>query len=218
MRAIARISALALAIAASSGTALAHGHDHDHDHDHGSSQRPHVHGLAHLDGALDGKTLTLQLQTPGWDLVGFERAPRDDAERAKVDAAKARLEDGASLFAFEPAGACAPSAAAKLTLPAALSETAAADQHDHDHSHDHDHDHDHKHDHGEDKGASMHGGDWLISWEFQCADPAALKSIRVNWFDAFPGTERAQVQWIGPTGQGGYELTAASRLIPVASP
>jgi hypothetical protein len=217
-----RLCSLALALAAAAATASVHGKSHGdgHDHEGGSGQRAHVHGLAHLDGALDGTLLTLQLQTPGWDLIGFERTPRDDDERAKVESTRQRLSDGAGLFAFEPAGACTPAGAAKLTLPAALTEaqTGAKGEHKHDHNAKHDHDHDHGHDHADGKSEpAMHGGDWMIVWEFRCTDPAALQAIRVDWFDAFPGTERVQVQWIGPAGQGGYELTGSSRRIPIAS-
>lgn len=194
----------------------AHGsHDHEHNHDEhhehaddaheGHAHGAHVHGLAHLDAALDGEKLAVEVRVPGWDLVGFERAPRDNAERAKVEAARKLLTDGARLFAFEPAGACVPDESGEVRLPAAL----LADTDEHDHGADHS-----SHD---PESERSHPSDWTAAWSFTCADPSALEAIRVDWFDAFPSTERIAVQWIGPAGQSGHELTPSARRIPVAA-
>ena len=56
-----------------------------------SAHGAHVHGIATLDVALDGEQLTAHLEMPGDTLVGFERPPADDAERAKLAEAKAVL-------------------------------------------------------------------------------------------------------------------------------
>lgn len=172
-----------------------HGHDgHGHDaHADGHAHGAHVHGLAHLDAALDGRTLVIAIRSPGWDLVGFERAPRDEAERARIEAARATLADGARLFAFEPAGACRAAEPARVVLPSAIEPEGAA----------------------ADPGEPGHPGDWTATWTFDCAEPASLRAIRVDWFDAFASTERIEVQWIGPDGQAGHALTAAERRIPV---
>lgn len=171
------------------------GHEHDeHDaHADGHAHGAHVHGLAHLDAALDGRSLMIAVRTPGWDLVGFERAPRDEAERARIEAARATLADGARLFAFEPADACRPAEAARVVLPTAIEPHGAEAE----------------------PSESGHPGDWSATWTFDCADPASLRAIRVDWFDAFESTERIEVQWIGPEGQAGHSLTAAQRRIPV---
>jgi hypothetical protein len=201
------LAAAALLLAPSVHAHGEHKHEDHSDHDHdGHAHGAHVHGVAHLDAALDGRMLAIEVRVPGWDLVGFEREPRDDAERAKVDSARTLLADGGRLFAFEPAGSCVPSGPGQVALPAALSE-AKNDHAGHDHGHDHDHDHGH---------ATGHPSDWSATWSFTCADPAALAAVRVEWFDAFPGTERIEVQWIGPAGQAGHELTPSTRRIPVA--
>ncbi|QBB69746.1 DUF2796 domain-containing protein [Pseudolysobacter antarcticus] len=51
----------------------------------------HVHGTSTVDIALDGKTLTIHLDAPGMNLLGFEHAPRDAVERAKVSSVLADL-------------------------------------------------------------------------------------------------------------------------------
>src|SRR5258706_3942509 len=83
----------------------------------------HAHGVARLDIAVEGSSLTVQLQSPLDNLLGFERAPRTDAERRQADAVVARLGAAAAMFSIDPAAQCKPprvelsSAALKLGHP-----------------------------------------------------------------------------------------------------
>ena len=43
--------------------------------------KAHQHGVARLDVAVEATRVTLYLDTPLDNLLGFERAPRTDAER-----------------------------------------------------------------------------------------------------------------------------------------
>lgn len=52
----------------------------------------HVHGTTIVEVAQDGRNVTLAFDLTGMDAVGFERAPRNDAERATVDAALTTLQ------------------------------------------------------------------------------------------------------------------------------
>jgi len=63
----------------------------------------HVHGVARLEVAIDGSKATLVLTVPMQDAVGFERAPRDAAEKARVDDVLAKLGT-ASARLYEPGG------------------------------------------------------------------------------------------------------------------
>lgn len=133
----------------------------------------HVHGLADLAVALnpDG-TLVAELESPLYNLIGFERAPRNAEEAALIDAAiGALLERALPVFNAE-AGCVAGDIALDGFPPADAPEDSDAhgahgDNHAHDHddghSHDHDHDdhdhddHDHDdHEHGDHDG---HGHD-----------------------------------------------------------
>ena len=57
----------------------------------------HQHGVAQLEVAADGNSLTVTLDTPLDNLLGFERGPRTDAERKAVQAMAQRLRDAARL-------------------------------------------------------------------------------------------------------------------------
>jgi hypothetical protein len=66
----------------------------------------HVHGTASLQVAIDGQTLTLNLETPLENLLGFEHAPRTDKQKAAVRAMSERLNQPGELFSPSPAAQC----------------------------------------------------------------------------------------------------------------
>lgn len=80
------------------GALLAGGYAHAHG--------AHVHGAATLAVALDGERLELALDAPGDTIVGYERAPRDDAERAALADARALLAAPARWIALPADAAC----------------------------------------------------------------------------------------------------------------
>ena len=62
--------------------------------------------MAKLDVAVEPSRVTLELDTPLDNLLGFERAPRTDAERQQADAAVAKLKAAAGLFRIDNAAGC----------------------------------------------------------------------------------------------------------------
>lgn len=73
-----------------------------------SEQHKHVHGEGKIEAVLDSGKITLTLELPLDTTVGFERAPKNDKEKAALTDAEKALKDAAPLFL--------PSAAAKCTL------------------------------------------------------------------------------------------------------
>jgi hypothetical protein len=171
--------------------AVAHASDeHDHDHEHGSLGA-HEHGVGRLNAALDGQTLELELDSPAMNLVGFEHAAATDADKAKVAATRAQLEQPLALFSLPKAAGC-------VVENQELKSTLFGDKADADDDHDED-GHEHVHDHSE-----IHA-----RYQFTCATPGALKTLDLaNIFNSFPATRKIQVQLIGPSGQQGVEVTA----------
>ena len=175
-------------------------HDHDHDHEHGSLGA-HEHGVGRLNAALDGQTLELELESPAMNLVGFEHVATSDADKAKVAAARARLEQPLALFSLPKAAGCVVENQ-ELESPLFGDKPDADDDHDED-AKDED-GHEHHHDHSE-----IHA-----RYQFTCATPTALKSLDLaNFFTSFPATRKIQVQLIGPSGQQGVEVTAKAAAL-----
>ena len=160
----------------------------EHDHEHGSLGA-HEHGVGRLNAALDGKTLELELESPAMNLVGFEHVATSDADKAKVAAARAQLEQPLALFNLPKAAGC-------VVENQELESPLFGDKPEDSHEHHHDHSEIHAH------------------YQFTCATPAALKSLDLaNIFTRFPATQKIQVQLIGPSGQQGVEVTAKAAAL-----
>jgi hypothetical protein len=198
---------------------------------------PHAHGVGELDLALEAGSVSLSLRLPGDTVVGFERAPADDDERAAVEAARAMLHEGRWLVLVD-AQACR-SLLADVRAPGAgtggdagqgkahpsphqhalhhghgaggASEPAAhARRHDDDHAHGHasGHDHAHAHDHAHE--------DWTLSFELACG--AATRPTAIDFgglFTQLPRLERLRVQWIDDRGQHAATLTPDNTRLPL---
>ena len=168
-----------------------HEHSHAHAHEEHASLDAHEHGVASLNVALDGQTLEIQLQSPAMNLVGFEHEAKSDADKAKVAAARQHLEQPQALFALPIEAKCALQ---DSELDSPLFGGHAHEEHEH---------------------ADEHGhSDIDASYRFACANAEALQTLELgSFFGTFPGTEKLEVQLIGPSGQQGAELTPSnSRL------
>lgn len=183
----------------------------------------HVHGEGQLDIAVEGSQMSMMLSLPSDTVVGFEHAPEDAAQREAVESATRRLSSAPALVSLYTEAGCT-AGAAQIELPASFK---AADlphdrkHHDHHDLHDHhdegheahgDHDHD-EHDANESGHAHEHA-DWQLSLEVSCTQMQRLDHIDFSpLFDALPRLETLRVQYIGPQGQTGAELTPASRSL-----
>jgi Protein of unknown function (DUF2796) len=66
----------------------------------------HEHGKVTLNIAVDSPTLSMELDAPAANVVGFEHAPRTSPERAAVANAPAFIRAGRSLIGVPPAAGC----------------------------------------------------------------------------------------------------------------
>lgn len=166
-------------------------------------QGVHEHGVAHLDLARQGKRVELHLESPAMNLVGFEHMPSDDADRRVLDKALATLRAGDRLFHFDLEAACRlVDATVKTPLTDSTDTAGHADVERDDDKHE-------KHEEQEDH-AHGHHADIDADYRFACANPDALRRIRVELFREFPATQRLLIQFVTDSRQGAAELTAAS--------
>ncbi len=79
-----------------------------------AADKAHTHGQGTLDVAIEGARVTLAFEAPLEDLVGFEREPANEKERAALQSLDAHLKSG---NAFVPAAAAAcKSAGSTVTI------------------------------------------------------------------------------------------------------
>ena len=115
----------------------------------------HVHGKVVVNLALEGNTLRVELDAPAINVVGFEHAPRTEAERRAVAIVDRWLASGAGILGVPAAARCA---LGKVEYqPPKLAD-------DHEAGHDHEPGHEDGADHA----------DYEASYTFTCANPAAL--------------------------------------------
>jgi predicted secreted protein len=138
----------------------------------------HQHGVARLDVAVEANRVTFYLETPLDNLLGFERAPRSDAERQQADAAVARLKAAEKLFRIDGNAGCKLSkvtlTSAALGLPTAAPAAPAA-----------------KEEHADLEGR----------FEFSCTSGARAGFVDVGLFEAFAPMKRIELQLVSPKGQ-----------------
>jgi hypothetical protein len=154
-----------------------------------SAGKAHEHGALKLDVAIEGNKLTIAMEAPLDNLLGFERAPRTDAERKAAADVLARLRNpnqGKSLFSADAAAQCTLSKAdvqAPVLEPGA--KPAPKDEH----------------------------ADLDASYEFSCAQPAELRSLDVGLFDAYKRIQRIDVQVAGAKSQSKVTLKRPTRSV-----
>ena len=146
--------------------------------------KAHVHGEGKLDVAIDKEKITLNLELPLDAAVGFERAPKNDKEKAALAAADKALKDTATLFVPTQAAHCSV-----VSTDVKIPNLGGDGKHDHAHE-------------GEE-----HHADIDASYVFRCTNPAALKGIETTIFKHFKRLYRLEVQRAGPGGQGAMRLT-----------
>ena len=168
----------------------------------------HAHGVAGLQLAADGNLLTLEFSSPLDNLVGFERAPRNDKEKAAVRRMAERLRKAETLFVPTPSARCSPTSI-KLESPVLDASLLAVEGNQSPPS-----------DQGarraqKSSGAGEESTHASLSGEFvfRCEQPGSLRDLEVKLFDAFPDLRRLDVQVVGPKGQKAVKLSAGARRV-----
>lgn len=155
---------------------------------HAHAHHAHLHGVAKLEVAVEGGSLSLHLESPLEGVLGFEHAPRNDKERAAVAEMRKKLADGGKLFA--------PTTAAQCTLKSVQVEAPTLDA---------------KPAAGQ-STASEHG-DLDADFLFTCTQPAKLTGVEVRLSQAFPKLRRIDAQVVSGKGQSAMRLSAKMRFL-----
>ncbi|MDR2819508.1 MAG: DUF2796 domain-containing protein [Desulfovibrio sp.] len=167
----------------------------------------HEHGAAKMNISVEQDTVTIELDSPLDNILGFEHAPKTAKQRAAVQAMARRLHRADTLFVFTPAAKCALKTVTleseklddallqgkrekQKAAPAQGTSDAAPAEGDHD-GH----------------------GDLEAVFTFACAAPRSLKSIDVLLFKEYKGMQEIEVQLVTPDKQVSAELTPKSTTL-----
>lgn len=138
-------------------------------------QHAHVHGQLKLDVAVDGPTVVIDMESPLDNIVGFERAPKTDAEKKTVEDAVAQLRAADKLFIVDPAANCKLGPVDLRSGALGLGNPDPAEPVGH--------------------------ADLDATFSFNCTNAAAAKFIDVNLFGSFKGLRQIDSQIATAQGQ-----------------
>ena len=138
-------------------------------------QHAHVHGQLRLDVAIDGPTVVIGMESPLDNIVGFERAPKTDAEKKVVEAALAQLRAADKLFAIDPAANCKLGPVDLRSSALGLGNPDPAEPAGH--------------------------ADLDATFSFNCTNAAAARFIDVGLFSVFKGARQIDAQIASAQGQ-----------------
>ena len=227
-------SVTALGCALFAGVALAASDDGHREHE------PHEHGHGKLDIVLEGEELVAELRIPAVNVVGFEHAPRDDAEREAVREAIARFANVAAVFVPDADAECESEDVEaeiagtghdgpwRVGAQGHVEEGHEDDDHDHDadaHAKDEHEEDEHeeghaKHEHDEDEhegesGAEAHS-ELHATYRFHCHAPDRLVRVDVRVFELLHEAEEIDVRVVTPTAQTAVELHPGETVVEIS--
>lgn len=164
----------------------------------------HEHGHARLQVAVEENRIDLMLNSPAYNLAGFEHGARTEAE-------KSRLADINRWLETTP---LVNTAAADCRVTAAAVELGGEEEnHGGDTHHNHGHDeHDH---HDEDHHEEATHREYDVSQQLACNRLNADQEFTSALLERFEGMEELTVEWVSPSGQGSARLTRSNRAFTV---
>jgi hypothetical protein len=164
----------------------------------------HVHGHGTLNIAVESTRLSIELEAPGADIVGFEHDANSAEQKAALAKAKEQLADPLALFKVP--------AAAECKLAEAKVEIETEDAHDRDHGHDAKEAHDeHAHDH-DDKDKGGHNA-FHATYAIDCAKPDNITAITFDYFKTFAGAKELDVSLVTEKAQSKFEVTRENPVL-----
>ncbi|MEO9969232.1 MAG: DUF2796 domain-containing protein [Hyphomonadaceae bacterium] len=160
----------------------------------------HTHGDANLAVIVEGTSLTIELETPLYNLTGFEHAPETEEQTSIIEAAEAKLMQPEDLFQANTEAGCV---ATDTGLEVHLGEE------DHD-----------EEEHEDEHGGDDHGSDTddihqdiLITYMFTCDTPNRLSEIDISLLNMFPYMTELEVSYLGDVTQRLFTLDQTSTKI-----
>lgn len=155
----------------------------------------HEHGRGTLNIAVEGTKVSMELEVPGADIVGFEHAATSAGDKATLETAKTQLSAPLALFSLPASAACRVT---QVDVEVEIGE----------------HAHDAKAEAKAEKGEGH--AEFHVQYALECAAPGNLTAIEFGYFRAFAGAQKLDVNVITPKGQSTFEVTRASPSLSLA--
>jgi hypothetical protein len=153
----------------------------------------HEHGKITINVALEKQELSIELDAPAVNVVGFEHVPRTAQEKAAVASAAALLKSESGLFGMPDEARCHLNGS-QINGP----HWEKDDGHDGDHEH---------------ADAHEQHADYEASYNFKCEAPAQLGWFEPWLLDKLPNVHEARINLITATGQRSQVVSRAHERV-----
>ena len=171
-----------------------------------AAQSTHVHGQGQVGMAIDQNLISMTLESPGADIVGFEHEARTAEEKTAVTEALKQLSD--PMFVIQlPANASCKVVQASSEVTSENGDEGHADHEEHT---DHDEHEDHE-DHADHENEAH--GSFIAEYQLECATIAAIDSIKFVYFDHFRNAQSLMVVLIDKNGQHRHEISRDNPIL-----
>jgi hypothetical protein len=162
---------------------------------------PHDHGRGTLNIAVEGSKISMELEVPGMDIVGFEHEVKMHNDETTLERAKQKLSAPLSLFKF-PASAGCRVTEAKVEVERGEHDHAAKE--------------DEKGEAPKSPEKEKRHSEFHNAYSLECTSPANITGIEFDYFNAFPGAKKLEVNLITPKGQNRFEVTKTNPNLSLA--
>ena len=161
----------------------------------------HQHGHGTFNLAIEGSHVSMELEAPGADIVGFEHPAQTPEQKAAVEKATTTLASPLSVFKVPEAAGCRIVATSvRLEADEEHEDKAAKSEA--------------KSDAKPETKAAEHS-DFHAEYGLECTNTKAISSIVFDYFRAFPGAQELDVTVVTDKGQNKFEVTRANPRIDI---
>jgi hypothetical protein len=150
----------------------------------------HEHGKITINAALENQQLSIELDAPAINVVGFEHAPRTEPEKTAVRQAAALLQGAQRLFGFPPAARC-QRVGSQVTAPHWESET------------------------NESHEGPEHHASYEARFTYRCEASQQLAWLEPWLLETLRNVHEARINLITPNGQRSQVVTNARERVPL---
>ena len=157
----------------------------------------HEHGVAEMNIAWVKHELTIDLETPSHNFLGFEHQPKSKTQKKAIKKVAKLLKEPKQLFSLD--NSSCKIVETKIDSPFESVEKG------------HDHGHKHEHKHGDEKKESHNGhsdheedthSEYSLHYRFDCVELKETLTVDLKpIFSQFPNLEELKVQWLSSTQQ-----------------
>ncbi|MHC8865667.1 ZrgA family zinc uptake protein [Arenicellales bacterium IMCC57338] len=164
-----------------------------------AAQSTHVHGQGQVGMAIDQNLISMTLESPGADIVGFEHEARTAEEKTAVTEALKQLSD--PMFVIQlPANASCKVVQASSEVTSENGDEGHADHEEHEEHADHN------------EHESEAHGSFIAEYQLECANVAVIDFITFVYFGHFRNAQSLMVVLIDKNGQHRHKI---NRDIPI---